>query len=58
MNTFKTIQIGDTIHSDWFGDGTVSDLNASGLGKIIFGSFLVSFMQFETFYDQGWRLSI
>lgn len=58
MTTLKTIQIGDSIHSNWFGNGTVSDLNASGHGKIKFGSFLVTFMQFETFYENGWRLSI
>jgi hypothetical protein len=58
MTPIKTIQIGDTIHSNWFGDGAIIDLDASGFGKIKFGSILVTFTQFEIFYDHGWRLSI
>lgn len=58
MTDFKTIKVGDAVHSDWFGKGTVLDLDESGQGKIKFGSYIISFMEFEAFYDNGWMLSV
>jgi hypothetical protein len=58
MTAFSTIKVGDAIHSDWYGNGTVLDLNQTGNGKIKFGSHIIIFMVFEVFYDNGWMLSV
>jgi len=58
MKTYKTISIGDSVHSDWYGEGTVLGLNEFGNGTIKFGSYIVTFMEFETFYNDGWMLSV
>jgi hypothetical protein len=58
MRTYDKIQIGDVIHSNWYGDGTVADLNETGTGQIKFGRFFVMFREFEIFYANGWMLSV
>ena len=53
MRTYEKIQLVDTIHSNWYGDGTVLDLDETGAGKIKFGRFFVCSVSLRFYAGAG-----